>query len=120
MDTGEVFFINDLSIIFIIQRCRTKLFFDLFLNLMDQFILDLFVAVDIIRCNTGLSTVEIFSKYDSSGSQFQVCTFLYDAWAFSAKFKSDRSQMCGSFCHHFTAYVLASGEEDVVKMFIKQ
>lgn len=82
MDAREVFLINDFSVIFVIQRGRTKLFFYLFLNLTDQFILDFFVTVNIIRCNTGLSAVEILSKYNSSGSQFQVGAFLYNTWAF--------------------------------------
>ena len=57
MDACEVFLIDNFSVIFIIQRGRTKLFSDLFLNLTDEFILDFFISVNIIRCHTGLATV---------------------------------------------------------------
>ena len=120
MDACEVFLIDNFSVIFIIQRGRTKLFSDLFLNLTDEFILDFFIAVNIIRCHTGLSTVEIFSKYNSSGGQFEIGTFLYDTWAFSAEFESNRSQVRGCFCHYFTTCMLTSSEEDIVKMLIEQ
>ena len=77
-DTGKVFLIDDFAIIFIIQRCRSKLFFNLFLNLADQFIFNFLITVDIIWFNTGLTAVEIFSEYNPSGCQFQVGTFFYD------------------------------------------
>ena len=113
-------FINNFPIILIIQRCGTKLFPDLFLDLSDQFILDFSVAVNIIRCYTGLTTVEIFSKYNSSGCKFQVGTFLYNAGAFTAQLQGNRGQMYRCFCHYFPANMLASCKENIVKMFIEK
>ena len=119
-DTSKVLFINNFPIILIIQRCGTKLFPDLFLDLSDQFILDFSVAVNIIRCYTGLTTVEIFSKYNSSGCKFQVGTFLYNAGAFTAQLQGNRGQMYRCFCHYFPANMLASCKENIVKMFIEK
>ena len=74
-DTSKVLFINNFPIILIIQRCGTKLFPDLFLDLSDQFILDFSVAVNIIRCYTGLTTVEIFSNTILLAASFRFALF---------------------------------------------
>ena len=51
-------------------------------------------------------------------SKFDIGTFMNDARAFTTELKGDWSQMVGSMPHHFFPYFLASGKEDVVKMFI--
>ena len=85
-----MFPIDDFSVVIIMQSIGCKLLFNLLFYFFNQAIFDFFIAVNIIRCNTGLCAVEIFSKYDSSGSQLEVGAFLYDTRTFSSKFKSDR------------------------------
>ena len=54
---SEMFFIDDFSVICIIKWCGTKLFYNLLLQFLDEGIFYSAVAVNVIRCNTGLSAV---------------------------------------------------------------
>ena len=53
--------------------------------LLYQPVLNSTVAVNIVRCNTGLSAVQIFSEYDSSCCQFDIGSLIYNTRALSAQ-----------------------------------
>ena len=88
-----------------------KLFPDLFLDLSDQFILDFSVAVNIIRCYTGLTTVEIFSKSILLAASFRLALFSTMQGLLPTQLQGNRGQMYRCFCHYFPANMLASCKE---------
>lgn len=83
-------------------------------------ILDLAVAIDVIRSDTGLAAVKKFSKNNPAGSKLQIALTIHDAGAFAAEFQSDRSEELTCLCHNFFADVLASGKENIIEMLIEQ
>ena len=79
-----MFLIDNLSIIRIFKWFRRILPVNLPDDLPYQFVPDFTVAVNIIRGNAGLSTVQKFTKHDTSGCQFQIASAVNDTWTFSS------------------------------------
>ena len=60
-----MFFVNDLSVIFILKMFIAVLLFNLCSHSLHKLILDRFLAKDIVRSHTSLTTVEILSEHDA-------------------------------------------------------
>ena len=86
----EVFFVDDLSVIFIGQRFRSELLLNLLFDFLYQLFPDCTVAVNIVGSHAGLSAVQVFSKDDPPGGQLKVGAFFHDAGTLSAKFQGYR------------------------------
>ena len=67
-----------------------------------------------------MSTVQIFSEYNTFGRKLDICRFIYDARAFSAKLQGNRSEMLAGMVHDLFSHGLAAGEKDVVKVFLEK
>ena len=113
-------FVNDLSIIRITERLFSILLLDLFPDFFYQFIFNRAMAVDVIRCHAGLSAVQVFPEYDTFCRKPDIRSLIHDTRALSAQFQSDRSQVFCRISHDFFADSLASGEEDIIKMFTQK
>lgn len=92
-------FVDDFSVIFVIQRGFAKLLTDLFLDLFQKRILHFSVTVNVVRCYAGLSAVQIFAEYNTFGGKLDICRFIYDAGAFSPKLQGDWSEVLAGMAH---------------------
>src|SRR5699024_6485962 len=81
----KMFFVDDFTVIWIPKRLFSVLLLNLLLHFFDQPVLNSTVAVNIVRCNTGLSAVQIFSEYDPSCCQFDIGSLIYNTRALSAQ-----------------------------------
>ena len=90
------------------------------LELFEQCIFHGCITIDIIRCYAGLTTVQIFSKYDSFGSQLQVGALFHNARALSTQLQGNWCQMFCSLFHDFFSHRLTSGKENIIKFFSKK
>ncbi len=112
--------IDDLSVVKIQKRRLAELLLDLAADLLDQPVLDCAVTVHIIRGDAGLPAVQIFSKDNPFGRQPDVGAALHNAGAFSAQLQGDGGEVSGRVLHDLFAHGLASGKENIVKMFVQQ
>ena len=78
------------------------------------------MTVNVVRCYASLSAVQIFAEYNTFGGKLDICRFIYDAGAFSAKFQGDWSEVLAGMAHDFFSNSLAAGEKDVVKVFLEK
>lgn len=92
----------------------------LFLNLLQKLILHFSVAVNVVRGYAGLSTIQIFSKYNTFGGKLDICRFIYNAGAFSPKLQGNRSEVLAGMAHNLFSHSLAAGEKDVVKVLLEK
>ena len=113
-------FVDDLSVIFVIQRGFAKLLTDLFLDLFQKRILHFSVTVNVVRCYASLSAVQIFAEYNTFGGKLDICRFIYNAWAFSPKLQGDWSEVLAGMAHDLFSNSLAAGEKDVVKVLLEK
>ena len=65
VDTVEMLFINDLSVVPVFERFFSILACDLSAELCNQGIFDLRITVDIVRCYAGLAAVQELAEYDT-------------------------------------------------------
>ena len=93
---------------------------NLFLNLLQKLIFHFHVTVNVVRGYAGLSTVQIFSKYNTFGGKLDICRFIYNAGAFSPKLQGNRSEVLAGMAHNLFSHSLAAGEEDVVKVLLEK
>ena len=113
-------FVDDFSVIFVIQMGFAKLLTNLFLNLLQKLIFHFPVTVNVVRGYAGLSTVQIFSEYNTFGRKLDICRFIYDAGAFSPKLQGDWSEVLAGMAHDLFSNSLAAGEKDVVKVLLEK
>ena len=89
-------------------------------ELFEQCIFHGCITIDIIWRYAGLTTVQIFPKYNSSGSQLQVGTFFHNTRTLSTQLQGNWCQMFCRLSHDFFPYRLTSGKEDIIKFFSKK
>ena len=116
-DPVKVFFIYDFPVIRIVQRAGPVLFQNLLPDFFDQLVFYRMMAVNIVWSHTSLSAVQIFSKNNTSCGKFEISSLIHDTGTFAAQLQSNGCQMLCGISHHFFSYGLASGEENIVKMF---
>lgn len=78
----KMLFVDDFSIIRILQGIFSKLPRDLLSDSFHQLIPDLAIAQNIIRCHAGLPAIQIFSEHDPPGRQRDLCRSIHDAGLF--------------------------------------
>ena len=113
-------FVDDLSVIFVIQRRLTKLLTKLFLNLLQKLILHFSVAVNVVRGYAGLSTISDIFQIQYVWRKLDICRFIYNAGAFSPKLQGDRRKMFAGLSHNLFSHSLTAGEKDVVEVLLKK
>ena len=119
-DPVKMLFVDDLSVIGIVERLFPILSADLFLNFFDQLIFHRAVAVHIVRSHAGLPAVQVFPEDDPFCRKLDIRSLVHDAGTLSAKLQGDRREIFGGVPHDFLSHVLAAGEEDVVKMLVQK
>ena len=77
--------VDNLAIIRVLKRRSAELPADFRLDGEDELIPDSFVTENIIRCNAGLSTVQVLSEHDTSGCQLDLGGGIHDTRAFSTE-----------------------------------
>ena len=113
-------FIYDFSVVGIFKGIFTVLLFNLKFKLAYKFILYILVAKDIIRGNTGLSAVKIFSKNNSLCSKLYFSRRIHYARALPSKLQHCRGKMLTAFSKHLFTYRLTSCEKYHIKFFIQK
>ena len=116
VDTVEMLFVDDLSIIPVLQWFFSILACDLSAKLCDQGFFDLRITVDVVRSHAGLATVQKLAEYDTFCRKAEIGCFVHDAGAFSTQLQSDWCEVFGSLSHDLFSHRLASREEDVIKV----
>ena len=115
----KMLFVDDFSIIRILQGIRTKLSDDFSLNGFHQLIPDLAIAQNIIRCHAGLPAIQIFSEHDPPGRQRDLCRSIHDAGAFPTQLQRHRGQIFRSASKHLPSHGLASSEKYHIKPLLQ-
>ena len=116
VDTVEMLFVDDLSVISILQRFFSILTCDLSAKLCNQGFFDLRITVDVVRSHAGLAAVQELAEYDTLCRKAEISCFVHDAGAFSTKLQCNRCEVFRSLSHNFFSHSLASREEDVIKV----
>ena len=112
--------IDDASVIRIAERLRPELAVNLPLQQVDQRLTNRLMHKQIIRCNTGLSAVEIFSKYNAARGRRQIRICIHNTRTFTAQLQHGRGQMLRRSACHGTSAARASGIKDQVKPLFEQ
>ena len=115
----KMLFVDDFSIIRILQGIFSKLPRDLLSDSFHQLIPDLAIAQNIIRCHAGLPAIQIFSEHDPPGRQRDLCRSIHDAGAFPTQLQRHRGQVFRGTSQHLPSHDLASGEKYHIKPLLQ-
>ena len=115
-----MFLIYDFAVIGIAERIIAILQLNLSADFLYKPFFYAFMAKNVVRCHTGLSTVEILTEYNPFGSQFKLCGAVYNTRAFAAEFQDGRSQSFRRMSQDFFSYILTAGEKNKVEFLFKK
>ena len=113
-------FVDDFSVVGVIQGIFPELLCNLLFQGFHQPGQHLFLAQDEVRGHAGLAAVEEFSEHNPPGGKGNGGGVVHDAGTLSAQFQHHRGQVLCRLPQHLLAYGLAAGEEDEVKLLLKQ
>ena len=82
----KMLFVDDFTVVFIFKRVFPELLLDLLNYFGNEFILDTALTKDVVRSNTGLTAVKIFSPNNSLCGKFDICGCIYYTRTLSTKF----------------------------------
>ena len=90
-----------------------------FLGLLEQdgleLLVDLGVNVNMVGCDTGLSTVDEFAEYESNCSTAEISCFINDHWTFAPQLQDAGRQVLGSLDGDQPSRLGRSSEADHVE-----
>ena len=78
------------------------------------------MAIDVIRCDAGLTAVQEFAEYDSACRQLNVGRLVDDARTLPAQLQGKWGQVLCRLLHHQLSHTLASGKKDKIKFLIQK
>ena len=113
-------FVDDLTVVLVLQRVGTVLLLDLGGHGLDKGVLDRALTKHVVGSHAGLPAVEIFSKDDALGRKSYICTCVHDAGTFASQLQDGGREMLGGAAKHLPAHGLTPREEDEIKFLIQQ
>ncbi|MNI87647.1 hypothetical protein D3C73_1448610 [compost metagenome] len=78
----------------------------------------LFMYKQIIWCYAGLSSIEVFTTYNTLSRKLQIRILVNNNRAFASQFQRNRSQMFSSSFHDDASNTRATRKENIIKMFV--
>ena len=78
-------FVDDFSVVLVLQRVLSVLETDLFYDLLQEGVFYGFFAEYVVGSYAGLTAVEVFAEYDPLGGKGNIGTFVYDTGTLSPK-----------------------------------
>ena len=118
-DAVEMLFVDDLSIILVVEIIA-ELAFRLADDRFEEGFLDILMHEHIIRGDAGLAAVQELAEHDAPCGHLDLGVLIHDDRALAAQFQRAGGQMLRGFFQNGAAYGLAAGEEDLVPFLFQE